>query len=132
MWRQFRPEYNSLNTDSGFIASPVARIFGGIYFEGEEVLACKVAISKLWDLNYAVEKLCRFHKDVFLLVGEQLDGKSFDRGSLSFCIALILEFEGLEAGGGTLRSFRFAKVDAEMFILYEYSRDVHQVIRLIN
>ena len=56
--------------------------------------------------------------------------RSIEVGSL--CMALILEFEGLEVGGGTLRSFRFAKVDAEMFILYEYSRDVRKVVRLVN
>jgi hypothetical protein len=132
MWRQFRPEYNSLNTRLGFIASPIARISGGIYFDSEEVLVCKVAVDKLWDLNYEVEKLCRFHKDVFLLVGKKLDGKTFDRGILSLCMVLILEFEGLEVGGGTLRSFRFVRIDAEMFILYEYSRDVHKAAHLVH
>jgi len=79
MWRQFRPEFNVIQ--SKYSPSPAAKIFGGVYIESDgDILICQIALDKLWDLNYSVGKLCRFNKDVFLEETRKLDGKAFDRG----------------------------------------------------
>jgi hypothetical protein len=121
MWRQFRPE---INIDSKFTPSPTAKIFQGVHFECDDVLICQLAVDKLWDLNYSVGKLCRFNKNVFTDQVEKIEGKSFDRGISHFwCICNLIEFAGIEMCGGSLRSFRFSKIDGNMHILYEFSMD---------
>ena len=41
-----------------------------------------------------------------------------------FQVGLIEEFVGIEICSGSLRSFRFARVNGEMHILYEFSKNL--------
>jgi hypothetical protein len=132
MWRHFRPEYTALNAQPSFIGSLVASAFGAEYIESEDVVTCKVSLETLWDLNFELGKSFRFHKDVFSHVAEKLDGRSFDRGLLPLYLTLITEFVGFEAGGGSLRSFRFTTVDNQTFAFYEYSKDTSNVVSLVE
>jgi hypothetical protein len=84
VWRQFRPEYNAHDTRSGFIASAMSRVIGGEYHEDEEVLVCRVLVEKLYDMNYTLQRLCHFNKEVFMKVGQDLVGQNFDRGQFIF------------------------------------------------
>lgn len=123
MWRQFRPEFNI--RQSNYILSPATKIFGGVHVEsGDDIVSCQIALDRVWDLNYSVEKLCRFNKEVFLEETGKLDGRAFDRGIPRFPKGLIEEFVGIEVCSGSLRSFRFARVNGEMHILYEFSKDL--------
>ena len=89
MWRQFRPEYHVFELK--YSPSRAAKIFGGVYIESDDdVLTCRIAVDKLWDLDYSVGKLCRFNKDVFLKEASKLDGKVFDRGIHPLLSGLIL------------------------------------------
>jgi hypothetical protein len=40
----------------------------------------------------------------------------------------LQEFVGIEAGGGSLQRFRFARVKDETHILYEFSKDHADVV----
>ena len=79
MWRQFRPEFPPFTTN--YIPAVAAKLFDGVYVESDDLLICQVSVDKLWELNYAVSKLCRFNKKVFSKLVGDLDGKAFDRGN---------------------------------------------------
>jgi hypothetical protein len=83
MWRQFRPELDSPHLHAGINPSPIGKRFGAAYSDSGDVVICRIPIDKLWDLNYAMEKICRFNKDVFLDVAGNLVGKVFERGMTS-------------------------------------------------
>jgi hypothetical protein len=121
LWRQLRPEYNP--DVSGYVPSPMVKLFDGVFFETEDVLVCQITLQRLWDLNYSVQKLCRFNMEIFLKVSKSLDGNVYDRGVLLTILILTLEFVGIECRGGSLRSFRFAEINGHSTIFYEFSKD---------
>lgn len=78
MWRQFRPHATSQYRSSRN-SSPAVKVYGAKYYELDNMV-CEVDTSKLWDLNYSLQKLCRFDKCVFMKAGQTLEGRTFDRG----------------------------------------------------
>ena len=130
MWRHFRPEYHARNTQSGFHASPVAKMLGSVYFEEEGLLVCQVSIEKLWSFNYPLGKLCRFNKDIFMEIGKRILNRTYDRGCIQGVNQLTVEFVGLEFGEGSLQSFQLKYVDGEIFIMYGYSKDPPKTFKL--
>lgn len=88
------------------------------------MLTCQFAVEKLWGMDYSLSKLCRFNDRLFFALTEKLDGRVFERGN-SFRVwgipkLTFVEFVGLEVSRSSLRSFRFAKIEGKMYILYEY------------
>jgi hypothetical protein len=79
MWRQFRPEFTN-DSKEKFTPSPSPKFFGGIYSESDKILTFQLPLDKLWDINYSVQKLCRFNQEIFYEQSEKLDGNVFDRG----------------------------------------------------
>jgi hypothetical protein len=77
IWRQFRPVYSR---SEGFSASSLSRVLNGKLIQTKEELICRIPVEKLYDVNYNIQKLCHFNKDVFLQVGHTLGGQTFDRG----------------------------------------------------
>ena len=136
MWRQFRPEFSS-QYPSGFRSSSSGSVFGAVYTEtDEDTVVCKIGIDKLWDFNYFLGKLFRFNKTTFSKVGDGLDGMAFDRGTILRVRRLTQEFVGLETSGASLKSFRFARRDGEIYVLYEFWKDppeifAHDVVSVV-
>lgn len=134
MWRQFRPEY-SVRTRK-IEPSSWAEAFGAIHLEKAGILTCQLALERLWGMDYSLSKLCRFNEKVFLELTEKLDGRVFDRGPppppYSYICVLSLEFAGLESSKSSMRSFRFAKIEGKMYILYEHPTEYPETTKLCD
>ena len=127
MWREFRPRFFK-DPAKEMIPSACAHLFDAAYDNKEDLMICRVPLAKLWDLNYTTEKLFRFNKDVYMEVGEKLEHKEFDHGLFPLLVTLMIEFVGLESAGVSMKGFRFSRIEGEMHVIYEYYKDIPQVV----